>query len=55
MQIVFPDRDGVCSGWGVVKRVGDGPVVSADLYSDEVVREVEDSEHRGVKGSRAVA
>ena len=55
MQIVLPDRDGVCSGWVVVKRVGDGPVVSADEYSDEVIREVEDSEHGGVKASRAVA
>ena len=55
MQIVFPDGDGVCSGWGGFKGVRDGPVVSADEYSDEVIREVEDSKHRGVKGGRAVA
>ena len=55
MQVVLPDGDGVCSGWGGFKGVRDGPVVSADEYSDEVIREVEDSKHRGVKGGRAVA
>ena len=40
MRVVFPGGDRMCVGWSRFERVRDGPVVSADVDSDEVIGEV---------------